>query len=101
MISAFALIPPQALSDREIAIAMTGMVIVFAALVLVTLFISVLPGLLAILQKVLPEVQDRHTPQDQSRNLLPDQSVVAAIGFVLHTRVQRQAGASDTTGHKH
>ena len=101
MISGFALVLAQTLPARGIAIALTGIVIVFAALVLVTLFISVLPGLVAISQKVVPEVQDRHVPEADSRTLPPNHSMVAAIGFVLHTRVQQQAGASDPTDHKH
>ena len=101
MILGFALVLAQTLSTRGIAIAMTGMVIVFAALVLVTLFISVLPGLVAISQKIVPEVQDRHVPEADSRTLSPNHSVVAAIGFALHTRIQQQAGAGDPTDHKH
>ena len=78
------------LNGEGIAIAATGMVIVFTALLLITLFISALPHILEVVGKVLPEVSDRHAPQDHPESLLPDEAVLAALGFVLHTELQRQ-----------
>ncbi len=73
-----------------VAIAASGMLIVFAALVLVTLFISAMPHLLAVVSKVLPEVAERHAAHGRSESLLPDEEVLAAIGFVLHNELRKQ-----------
>ncbi|MCP4173946.1 MAG: hypothetical protein GY758_24590 [Fuerstiella sp.] len=78
-----------------IAIAGTGLLIVFAALVLITLFIAALPRILEAVAIVLPEVPDRHAAADASESLLPDDAVLAAIGFVLHSELQKQI---DTAG---
>ena len=78
-------------TDSEgIAIAVTGMFIVFAALSLITVFIFALPHLLAVVSKVLPETVDKHAVPDRSEGLLPNEPVLAAIGFVLHTEIQKQ-----------
>ncbi len=87
----------QMLAGDGVAIAATGMLIVFAALLLITLFIAGLPHLLELIARILPEVPDRHAPQDASRSLLPEEAVLAAIGFVLHTESQRQTGTKDAT----
>ncbi len=78
-------------TDTEgIAIAVTGMLIVFAALTLITLFIFALPQILDGVSKVLPETVETHAVPDRSESLLPNEAVLAAIGFVLHTEVQKQ-----------
>ena len=73
-----------------VAIAGTGLLIVFAALILITLFIAALPRILEAVAQVLPEVPDRHAAPDPSASLLPDEAVLAAIGFVLHHELQKQ-----------
>lgn len=83
------------MQDQGIPIAVTGMLIVFAALVLISLFIAALPQLLAIIAKVLPEEPEHAAPQDRSPSLIPDEAVLAAIGFVLHTELQKQAAPRD------
>ena len=83
------------ITGKGIAIAATGLLIVFAALVLITLFIAALPRILEAVANVLPEVPDRHAPQDSSASLLPDEALLAAIGFVLHSELQKQV---ETTG---
>ena len=80
-----------------VAIAATGMLIVFAALILITLFISALPRLLEVVAKVMPEAPDKHPPHDRSESLLADEAVLAAIGFVLHTEVRKQVTSDRTT----
>lgn len=87
----FTVVIAQVQRSDGVAIAATGMAIVFAALLLITLFISALPRILEVVATVFPEVPDRHAPLDPSESLLPDEAVVAAIGYVLHTEVQRQA----------
>ena len=100
MNSTFAVVFAQDVLGRGIAIAVTGMVIVFAALLLVTAFITVLPRMLNVFAQVVPEVQHLHAPQSPSPSpdLLPDDAVVAAIGFVLHTKIQRQTETGDSEG---
>ena len=82
-------------SGKGIAIASTGLLIVFAALMLITVFIAALPRILEVVAKVLPEAPDRHAAvADGSENLLPDEAMVAAIGFVLHNELQKQMGVA-------
>ncbi|MEO2019290.1 MAG: OadG family transporter subunit [Fuerstiella sp.] len=85
------------ITDKGIAIAGTGLLIVFAALILITLFIAALPRILEAVAKVLPEVPDRHTVPDSSESLLPDDAVLAAIGFVLHHELQKQVETAGNT----
>ncbi|MCG8651934.1 MAG: hypothetical protein MI861_18990 [Pirellulales bacterium] len=74
-----------------IAIAIAGMVIVGVALSLISLFIASLPRVLAMLGTVWPETADTHGKQSHPESLVADdEAVLAAIGFVLHTEVQRQ-----------
>lgn len=79
------------------AIAATGMLIVFAALFLVTLFIAALPRLLEVVATVLPESSHGHSHHELSESRLPDEAVIAAIGFVLHNELQKQAAQGTTT----
>ncbi|MCP4786985.1 MAG: hypothetical protein GY903_32550 [Fuerstiella sp.] len=79
------------------AIAGTGLLIVFAALILITLFIAALPRILEAVAHVLPEVPDRHAAPDASESLLPDEAVLAAIGFVLHHELQKQVETAGNT----
>lgn len=66
-------------------LAFAGMSIVFTALVLVSIFIAVLPKILAAINPYIPPAQ-LHT-QSQSKD--PDAAAIAAaIGFALHVRRQ-------------
>jgi hypothetical protein len=85
------------ITGKGIAIAATGLLIVFAALILITLFIAALPRILEAVATVLPEAPDRHTVPDSSESLLPDDAVLAAIGFVLHSELQKQVETAGTT----
>lgn len=85
------------ITGKGIAIAGTGLLIVFAALILITLFIAALPRILETVATVLPEVPDRHAPQDSSESLLPDEAILAAIGFVLHSELQKQVETAGET----
>ena len=96
MILASAVDFSKVFADKGIAIAATGMIIVFIALLLITLFISALPRLLEMIATILPEVPDHHAPKDASRSLLPDEAILAAIGFVLHSEMQREVGMEET-----
>ena len=75
---------------RGFSIAITGLVIVFAVLILISLFIAALPRVLAIVAKVLPEIEHGHSDASHSeRSDGHDDAVLAAIGFVLHTELQK------------
>ncbi len=78
-----------------IGLAVTGLTIVFAALVLVSLFIAGLPRVLPLINALLPVAEGHHgvatslatspTAASVATNALSDE-VVAAIGVVLHKR---------------
>lgn len=80
----FITIDPQNVIDGNgIGLALTGMLIVFTALILISLFIASVPRLLGLLNRIFPEVDHHHhtpsRPADQ-----PDLELVAAIGLALH-----------------
>ncbi|MEZ6061746.1 MAG: OadG family protein [Planctomycetaceae bacterium] len=85
------------ISGEGPSIAISGMLIVFAALLLITLFISALPKILLAVGKFLPEAPERHALPDRSESLLPDDALLAAIGFVLHMELQKQAAGNKPT----
>ena len=71
-------------TSRAIEIAAVGMLMVFAALALLTTFLTLLPRLLVWVNAVWPERGDRHAALDVADELLGDKDeVLAAIGFVL------------------
>ena len=66
-------------------LAFAGMSIVFTALVLVSVFIAVLPRILAAIHPYIPPAQ-LHTQSHSKENDAP--AIAAAIGLALHTRRQ-------------
>ena len=85
-------------ASRGLAIAITGMLIVACALLLICLFISSLPKVLAAVATIWPEAAEPHTGKSHTDSLvLEDESVLAGIGFVLHQRLQEQSGATQNT----
>ena len=81
----------QAIIDGNgLGVAVTGMLIVFTALTLITLFIAALPKMLHAMGPYLPELATHTEPLSDAERLLADEEqVIAAIGFVLHTESQR------------
>ena len=67
---------------KGFGIAITGLTIVFAALVLISLFIALLPRLMEALSAIFPE---EHAEAAPARAVM-DEELVAAIGFALHQR---------------
>ena len=67
------------------------MLIVMLALTFISLFIAASPRILAAVAKVYPEPVERHRkrpdPKGQGGD---DEAVLAAIGFVLHTELNKQ-----------
>ena len=66
-------------------LAFAGMSIVFTALVLVSVFIAVLPRILAAINPYIPPAQLHTQSQDKETD---DDAIAAAIGFALHARRQ-------------
>ena len=77
---------------NAIAISITGMLIVFVALALITVFIGTLPRLLTALDPYLPAVQVHHHEAVPAESLpIDEERIVAAIGAVLHHEMQKLA----------
>ena len=73
------------LDGHGFGISIIGMVVVFAALALISTFISLLPAILRIVNKIFPPEEASHAlsrSSDASEN-----EVIAAIGFALHTQL--------------
>lgn len=80
----------QNIFDAEgFVIAAAGMTIVFVALILISLFITVLPRLLEALATFLPEPTPHHSSGGSPAR---DDAVVAAIAWALH---QQHVDSSD------
>ena len=74
----------QNIEDGQgLGIALTGMIIVFSVLTLISAFIVILPKILAIVAKKFPESAGHHGVPVQAED---DSSALAAIGFVMHMR---------------
>jgi sodium pump decarboxylase gamma subunit len=71
--------------QRAVEIASIGMLMVFAALVLLCVFLALLPRVLARIAVVWPEAGDHHAAPAVAA-VSPDEEdeVLAAIGYVLH-----------------
>lgn len=67
------------------ATAIVGLAIVFFALIVVTLFIMVLPRILASIATILPEEVASHDIAGVAA-AKDDPGLIAAIGFVMHAR---------------
>jgi len=74
---------------NAIAIAITGMLIVFTALTLISVFIAALPKILSAIEPYLPTAEDHHDAPTAAESLPTDEEkIVAAIGHVLHAEMQ-------------
>lgn len=83
----------QAISEANgVAIAVTGMLIVFFALTLISLFIRLLPEVLAVLAPILPRLESHDQPPRATESLdIDNERIVAAIGYVLHQEMKKAA----------
>ena len=89
---------------QGISIAISGITIVFAALLLISLFIAWLPRVLELIARIWPEVDDLHAASARESHpeslVAEDRAVIAAIGYVLHTELQRQLAAEKASSDK-
>ena len=76
------------IDNQGISIAITGMLIVFTALVLISLFITLLPRIVSALNHRFPEPAETAAVASAST----DPAVVAAIGLALHRRARATEG---------
>jgi len=72
---------------QGLAIALTGMIIVFIVLIFISTFIVLLPKILAVIAKKFPETEGHFERTQEEEE--DDGPLLAAIAFVLH---QRRAG---------
>ena len=73
------------LDGHGISISIIGMVVVFAALALISIFIALLPAILRIVNKIFPPGEALHSLPRSSDSL--ENEVIAAIGLALHTEM--------------
>jgi Na+-transporting methylmalonyl-CoA/oxaloacetate decarboxylase gamma subunit len=76
-----------------ISLSIIGMLIVFAALALVSLFIAALPKILERLNDYLPAEQTHHGGHGGSSGgeLDEEEFIIAALGYVLHRELHKNA----------
>jgi len=74
-------------------IALAGLVIVFSALIFISLFIASLPKILLAVASFWPETEERSAASERNEPPEDDPAVLAAIGFVLHTEWQKHVSA--------
>jgi len=74
---------------RAIRVALIGMFLVFATLVLISFFLSILPRILNWVNTVWPETTDPHGGLvDPTVELDDEAEVLAAIGYMLHAQAR-------------
>lgn len=71
------------LNGNGFDIAVTGMLIVFAALAIISLFIASLPKVIGILDKIFPEIH-HHAPATSKKPERDNDALLAAIGYALY-----------------
>lgn len=77
-------------SEKGIIISIAGMIIVFSALTIISVFIAILPKVLEFLDPYLPSVKHDHAVPKAQKSLPSDEmQIVAAIGFVLHSEFKK------------
>lgn len=79
---------------QGVALSIAGMAIVFTALTLISIAIVLLPKVLQRLAGILPAAHHGQLTARPAKAAAPapttdDTAIVAAIGYVLHTRLQK------------
>ncbi len=67
------------INGHGVGISVTGMIIVFIVLSFISIFLSLLPKVLMIVEKFLPEESET-----SGKSTEPDDSVIAAIAMALY-----------------
>lgn len=71
-------------SSTALAIALTGMLIVFSVLILISIALTALPRVLAVLNEYYPEKPDLTAAPSRSAGGAGDQELAAAAAFAMH-----------------
>lgn len=80
----------QAIQDNGgLSLSITGMLIVFVALTLISLFIAMLPKVLDLLEPVLPRPHHPAVRSPDEQLPADEEKIVAAIGYVLRSEMQK------------
>lgn len=76
------------LDGQGFELAFAGMIIVFTALSLVSIFIALLPHCLVFVNRWIPEVHHHSAPKAKTKApaAANEAEIAAAIGYVLHSR---------------
>ncbi len=83
------------LDGHGIAITITGMTIVFAGLVLISLFITQLPNLLGLFDRLTTrKVQEAAPLPVVAEEAAQEDEIMTAIGLVIHLELERLTGES-------
>ena len=72
----------RVIDGNGLSVSITGMLIVFCSLAIISIFIFLLPKTLVLVAKFFPEKEEA-----AARPTGPDDRAVAAIGYVLHQRL--------------
>lgn len=73
----------RVIDGNGLSLSITGMLIVFLSLVIITTFIALLPKVLVVVAKYFPEKDHHAAPQTAET----EDRVIAAIGYILHERL--------------
>jgi len=93
MIADFTFNWQNVIDGEGVGISVTGMLIVFCALLFITVFISLLPHVLKIVANFLPPENDGHHAGHLADGIAEsenDEEILAAIGFALHSQRQQR-----------
>ena len=83
-------------ASRGISIALTGMLIVLSALLMISAFIASLPKILGVVAEIWPENDPPHVGKTHPESFVPDdEAVLAAIGYVLRLRSYGEPTGTD------
>jgi Na+-transporting methylmalonyl-CoA/oxaloacetate decarboxylase gamma subunit len=83
------------LDGHGIAISLTGMLIVFSGLVLISLFITQLPNLLALYDRLTTRRSDQSVPVPTAPEASDrEEDIMTAIALVIHLELERLTGES-------
>ncbi|MDF1660481.1 MAG: OadG family protein [Planctomycetota bacterium] len=83
----FPLLVTEAVKDQAdpnmIVVAITGMIIVFAALLILTLFLTALPKILDVFNEYFPPSEHGHSAAPVAKQAVLDEDLVAAMAIAL------------------
>ena len=79
------------LTWQSIELAITGMLIVFTALSLISLFVAALPRALGLVNGFLPPETDHPLAPEAASALENDEEAVVAIAVALHKRLRSKS----------